>query len=329
MAVEWNEIQQNGTARTGSLEQGACVCRAADGAGELLMTSYEVFPGIVVIYKDARLKRYCMPRLEGSRVFEINHCLEGRMECDSGEEFFYLTPGDFSISRQSDGNQETCFPLGRYYGITILVDADRTPCCLSCVLEDVDVRPAELLEQRIGESGRLILRDDPRLAHIFSELYSAPEAVKKGYLKIKVLELFLFLAGTEPGRAEPCCTGGQVSLARRAGAFITAHMDQKVTIGQLAGVFHVSATQLKNSFKEVYSISVYAYIRAQKMHAAALMLKQTDHTVLDVAGRFGYDNGSKFAKAFRDVMGMSPKEYRQKEQQKSRRKLAEQQKKAD
>ena len=63
--------------------------------------------------------------------------------------------------------------------------------------------------------------------------------------------------------------------------------------------------------------------------AAALMLKQTDHTVLDVAGRFGYDNGSKFAKAFRDVMGMSPKEYRQKEQQKSRRKLAEQQKKAD
>lgn len=60
MAVEWNEIQQNGTARTGSLEQGACVCRAADGAGELLMTSYEVFPGIVVIYKDARLKRYCI-----------------------------------------------------------------------------------------------------------------------------------------------------------------------------------------------------------------------------------------------------------------------------
>ena len=32
--------------------------------------------------------------------------------------------------------------------------------------------------------------------------------------------------------------------------------------------------------------------------------------VLDIAGQFGYDNASKFAKAFRDVVGVSPREYR-------------------
>ena len=41
-----------------------------------------------------------------------------------------------------------------------------------------------------------------------------------------------------------------------------------------------------------------------------LLLRQTDRTVLDIAGQFGYDNGSKFAKAFRDTVGMSPTEYR-------------------
>ena len=41
------------------------------------------------------------------------------------------------------------------------------------------------------------------------------------------------------------------------------------------------------------------------------MLAASDLTVLDIAGRFGYDNGSKFAVAFRDVMGLSPKEYRE------------------
>ena len=35
--------------------------------------------------------------------------------------------------------------------------------------------------------------------------------------------------------------------------------------------------------------------------------------VLAIANRFGYDNGSKFAKAFRDVIGVSPSEYRLKE----------------
>ena len=41
-----------------------------------------------------------------------------------------------------------------------------------------------------------------------------------------------------------------------------------------------------------------------------LLLRQTDRTVLDIAGQFGYDNGSKFAKAFRDVIGVSPNAYR-------------------
>ena len=36
-----------------------------------------------------------------------------------------------------------------------------------------------------------------------------------------------------------------------------------------------------------------------------------DASVLEVAGTFGYNNGSKFAKAFRDVCGVSPNEYRQ------------------
>ena len=39
-----------------------------------------------------------------------------------------------------------------------------------------------------------------------------------------------------------------------------------------------------------------AFLRAQKMHGAAALLRTTDRTVLDIAGQFGYDNASKFAK---------------------------------
>ena len=42
----------------------------------------------------------------------------------------------------------------------------------------------------------------------------------------------------------------------------------------------------------------------------AELLRSTDRTVLDIAGQFGYDNASKFARAFRSVIGVSPNAYR-------------------
>lgn len=83
-----------------------------------------------------------------------------------------------------------------------------------------------------------------------------------------------------------------------------------MTLQALSRRFGVSAAQIKSSFTGVYGMSPAAYVRAQRMHGAAELLRQTNRTVLDIAGQFGYDNASKFAKAFRDVIGVSPREYR-------------------
>ena len=67
---------------------------------------------------------------------------------------------------------------------------------------------------------------------------------------------------------------------------------------------------INTSFRGVYGMTPAAFLRAQKMHAAALLLRESDRTVLDIASQFGYDNASKFAKAFRDVIGVPPNSYR-------------------
>ena len=70
----------------------------------------------------------------------------------------------------------------------------------------------------------------------------------------------------------------------------------------------------KNAFQiicnQASEIFIFPNLRQQKMHGAAELLRSTDRTVLDIAGQFGYDNASKFARAFRDVIGVSPNEYR-------------------
>lgn len=120
------------------------------------------------------------------------------MECELRDEFFYLAPGDFSIARKKTTGRSSYFPLSHYHGITILIDTEHATKCLSCLLADVEVAPDELSKKFCGEDGCYIARSKPYIAHIFSELYSVPESIKKGYFKVKILELLLYLSGMEP-----------------------------------------------------------------------------------------------------------------------------------
>ena len=169
------------------------------------MTAYDVFPGITVIYNDICAERVSGRHYESGSVFEINHCRRGRIEYElaegGGDEFRYLAPGDLSVSCRNDFREEAYFPLHYYQGITVQIDTGQAPGCLSCFLEDVDVHP-EILMKKFDNNGRgYITRSNESIEHIFSELYSVPGEIKKGYLKVKILELLLFLSAMEPEAA--------------------------------------------------------------------------------------------------------------------------------
>ena len=128
-----------------------------------------------------------------------------------------------------------------------------------------------------------------------------------------MLELLLFLTATDTASDElpsRCVSPGQKLLAQHVRDYLSAHMDRRVTLEDLEEVFHVSGTQIKNCVRGVYGTSLYAMIRGQKMQAAAKLLLTSDMTVLEIAGRFGYDNASKFAAAFKAVLGVTPSVYR-------------------
>lgn len=105
---------------------------------------------------------------------------------------------------------------------------------------------------------------------------------------------------------------GQITLAHGVCRYLKEHLHTHITTEELAKQFGVSQSQLKVSFRGVYGVSVQAYHRELKIRTAAQLLRTTERTVLDIAGEFGYANGSKFAAAFQRVMGMTPNEYRMK-----------------
>lgn len=296
-----------------SCEDDCTVYRLTDSSEDTVMTDYTVYPGIELIYRDIHSERCPVKRSNPDSILEISHCREGRMEYETDDSYCYLEPGDISVVYRHAAESTVFFPTGHYHGISVILDLEHTPECLSCFLADVNVSPRALAEKFCQDRACFISRSSPGIEHVFSELYHVPEKLKRGYFKVKVLELMLFLAAMETSADETAmrsCSRSQAILAKEVCRYLTDHAADKITLEQLSSVFHVSGTSIKNSFKAVYGASVYAYIRAQKMRMAAQALLCSDDTVLQIAGRFGYDNASKFSGAFRDVMGMTPNEYR-------------------
>lgn len=301
------EIVERGTDYT--------VYQLSDKTGTATMTCYQVFSGMELIYNDVHME-FC--RVEASppqNILEINHCREGRIECEMKNEYFFLAQGDLSIHLKNQRNYSSYFPLKHYHGISITIDLDTAPSCLSCILESVDVTPAQLKQKFCDKADFAVLRGQPCFEHIFSELYCVPASIRTGYLKIKVMELLLFLSGAkfEPGSAlaDRRFNKSQVDMAKDLKRYLIEHTERHETIEELANRYHVSSTTLKACFKGVFGTSIYAFWKSFKMQKAAEFLKETDKTVIEIAGMLGYDNGSKFAKAFRDFAGVSPREYRQ------------------
>lgn len=282
-----------------------------DWEGE--MKGYSVFPGIDLIYEEIHSKKHTVRKETSERVFEIRHCREGRLEGRAGEALYYIGPGDLCICRPEKGVSTLQYPLSHYHGITVILDVDQAPRCLSCFLEDVNVEPETLLHKFCTGSVPFVARSMPSISHVFEELYTVPDSIRPGYLKVKILELMLFLSSIDLQTDEFSqrrFSRNQTNLAKKVSAYLSAHMEEKITLEQLAEIFHVSGTQIKCAIKGVYGISLSNLIRIQKMQSAAKLLEKSDLTILEIAGLHGYDNPSKFAGAFKAVTGLTPKEYR-------------------
>lgn len=290
------------------------IYRSQDSTGDCEVTVYPVFSGIELVYYDVHMQSCDIDLAKGREMLIITHCHEGRIEFEyKNGEYLYLASGDLSIQKNTENIRHRYCPLSHYHGVSVAIDMNRVPRCFSCILDDVFVSPEELEMKFCSEKPYSIMRENISIEHIFSELYSVPENIRKGYHKVKVLELLLFLSGLEyKGESEErrYFSRSQVTAAKEAKKYLLAHLDEHITITELADMLGISSTSLKICFKGVYGDTINGYITNCKMQKAASLLKNTDKSVLEIAGIVGYNNGSKFAGAFRRVMNKSPNEYR-------------------
>ena len=275
------------------------------------VTVYHVFPGIDLLYNEIHMA-YCSngARISGN-VIEINHCQQGRSECGFGNRSFgYMGPGDLAFCSLGRVNHSTSFPLNHYHGITITVDYNAIDENTKSLLRSFAVNLDEVLAL-LSEKDFMIVRANPYIEHVFSELYAVDDSMRDGYLRVKVIELLLTLTNLKSIKEKRrYLSRAQTELAKSVQEKVAEHPSAKMTIDSLAADHGVSPTHLKNCFREVYGTSVYAYIKDYRLQLAAKFLCETDLSVHEIAGMVGFENPNKFSSAFRTHFGMTPTEYK-------------------
>lgn len=98
-------------------------------------------------------------------------------------------------------------------------------------------------------------------------------------------------------------------LVERLQDYIEKRMGEPITMRQLADAAGYSPWYLSRIFKEVTGKSPFEYIRSRRLTQAALVLRDGDRRVLDVALDFVFDSQEGFTRAFSREFGIAPGRY--------------------
>ncbi len=110
----------------------------------------------------------------------------------------------------------------------------------------------------------------------------------------------------------PATEGGATSrdTVRLVHDYLIEHLSERVTIEELAKMFHINATTLKEAFKAEYGMSVAAHTKEHRLERAAALLRDGNMSIADIAASVGYDSPGRFTTAFSEKYGKKPSEYR-------------------
>lgn len=92
--------------------------------------------------------------------------------------------------------------------------------------------------------------------------------------------------------------------------YIHENYMSEITIDALATYASISESECQRCFRRVLGTTPIQYLKQYRLQLAADMLMTTDYTVTEIAGRCGFGHMSYFSRAFDEMFGVTPREYR-------------------
>ena len=251
--------------------------------------------------------------------FEINFIREGAAEFICGEEKFTSAAGDIIVTQPNVMHSiYPCVGVRQVYDTLVFSpevfggsDSDRfiNECIKPLVNGSMRV------QVHLTASHPYYLELEKIIENIFA--CAKGDTPQLDMLMRSELLRFFWILETEAELDPDFCESGET--IRPALEYIAAHIQETITIKQLAAAVHLSESYFMNQFQKHVGFSAMEYISHFRINQACKALICTQKNVLEIAFDCGFRNISNFNRQFRKIVGCAPTAYRKKwiESQKS------------
>ena len=96
-------------------------------------------------------------------------------------------------------------------------------------------------------------------------------------------------------------------------AHLAANYRQKFSLTEVAARFYLSPYYLSRLFRRVTGQSIVDYLNNRRIEAAQKLLETTELSISAIAEQTGFASAAHFRRVFREVMDLSPLQYRKKQ----------------
>jgi two-component system, response regulator YesN len=97
----------------------------------------------------------------------------------------------------------------------------------------------------------------------------------------------------------------------RAIAYIRENYHKDLNLAVVSNYISLNYSYFSHMFKEFTGQNFVDYLKMVRIEGARSLLKETDYKVFEISEMVGYKNPKQFARVFREIEGISPKEYRE------------------
>jgi AraC family transcriptional regulator len=98
---------------------------------------------------------------------------------------------------------------------------------------------------------------------------------------------------------------------RRIKELVHAKMEDDLSLDEMAQAVGLSTAHFARMFRRSTGETPHQFVLRQRLERAKAMLRAPDARILDVAVACGFKTQQHFAQAFRDLLGITPTQYRQ------------------
>lgn len=236
--------------------------------------------------------------------------LEGRKSVQYAGTHVTINPNQFLLL--SSGNclmtEKIAAPGGLYKSILFFFDSE--------LLADFFIRHPQAFQASIKQTNEapcLMFEKDAFLINFIDSLgcmLASSQPLSAEMRKVKLEELLLYLSEQYPEKIQRLRNLSYEAddhlLISQA---ITANIYTAVTVEELAFLCNMSQSTFKRRFAKIYGTSPNKWLLEKRMQRAAQLLKQGECKASEIYFELGYENLASFIQSFKQVYGLTPKQY--------------------